>query len=173
MSDSEGIKSAFERSAKAISLRPSIGKGTGISRSRLVNGLRCEVSDGKWSFASDMPESVGGDASAPTPGVYGRAALGSCLAMAYALYAAKLGIPCNAIEVEVQADFDDGAIFGVSDSPAGYLEVRYKVTIESSAPEHEIMRVIDEGDKHSPYLDVFNRAQKCIRNVNIVSPQEE
>jgi uncharacterized OsmC-like protein len=113
-----------------------------------------------------MPEGVGGTASAPTPGVYGRAALGSCLAIGYMMYAAKLGVPIDSLEVEVHAEYDDGAIFGVSDAPSGYTEVRYVVTVGSSAPEADVLRVLDEGDAHSPYLDVFRRAQKCVRSVH-------
>jgi hypothetical protein len=34
------------------------------------------------------------------------------------------------------------------------------------------MRVLDEGDAHSPYLDVFTRAQTCRRSVRIVPARE-
>jgi hypothetical protein len=30
-----------------------------------------------------------------------------------------------------------------------------------------VLKVLDEGDAHSPYLDVFGRAQKCRRLVKI------
>lgn len=166
------IRTAFERCAKALTLRPSLGRSTGVSLTRLRNRLTCEIEEGPWKLVADMPEQAGGDAAGPTPGVLGRAALGSCLAIGYMLHAAKLGVPIAAIDVEVQADYDDGALFGVSDSPPGYLEVRYTVTVESSAPEADVLRVLDEGDAHSPYLDVFGRAQTCRRTVHIVSPRE-
>jgi uncharacterized OsmC-like protein len=137
----------------------------------MVNGLTCEMIEGNWKFSADMPEAIGGNNSAPTPGVYGRAALGSCLAIGYIMKAAQLDIPVKNLEVEVQADFDDGALIGTANKnvPPGYLEVRYTITIESDAEEEKIMQIINEGDKHSPYLDVFSRAQKCVRNINIVS----
>jgi hypothetical protein len=47
--------------------------------------------------------------------------------------------------------------------------LRYTVTVESPATEHDIMRVLDEGDAHSPYLDNFSRAIPCRRSVHIVS----
>lgn len=172
MSDEERIRSAFERIATAIARRPSLGRSTGISKTRVVGGLRCETHEGPWHLATDMSEPAGGQGSAPTPGVLGRAALGSCLAMGYTMYAAKLGVPIAELEVEVQADYDDGALFGVTDSPAGYLEVRYIVTIKSDAPEADIWRVLDESDAHDPYLDVFSRAQSCRREVRISSVGE-
>lgn len=167
------IKTALERSTKALTLKPALGRDTGISKTRIREGLTCDVQEGNWKFSVDMPASVGGNGSAPTPGVYGRAALGSCLAMGYMMQAALMNITINSLEVEVQADFDDGVLLGIhKDVPPGYTEVRYTVTIESDAPEQEIMRLIEEGDNRSPYLDVFSRAQTCIRNVKIVSPQQ-
>lgn len=171
MKESEKIKTAVERCKKAFTLKPALGKGMAVSKVRIVNGLTCEISEGNWKFSVDMPEGIGGNNTAPTPGVYGRAALGSCLAIGYMMKAAELNIPVKNLEVEVQADFDDGALLGTADKniPPGYLEVRYIVTIESDAPEEKIMQMLDDGDKHSPYLDVFSRAQKCVRKINIVS----
>lgn len=166
----DSIRIAFERAAKSVALRPSRGLATRVSRTRLRHGLSCEVEEGAWKVITDMPAAIGGEGSAPTPGVFGRAAFGSCLAVCYALYAAKLGVPITSLEVEVEADYDDGALLGVSDSPAGYFDVRYTVIVESPAPEADVRRVIDEGDAHSPYLDVFSRAQPCRRTVRIVSP---
>ncbi len=170
MGDAEKIKIALERCKKAFTLKPAMGRSTAISNVRMVNGLTFEINEGNWKFSVDMPEAIGGNNTAPTPGVYGRAALGSCLAIGYMMKAAELSIPIQNLEVEVQADFDDGALLGTADKniPPGYLEVRYTVTVESDAPEEKIIRMLDEGDKHSPYLVVFSRAQKCVRNINIV-----
>jgi uncharacterized OsmC-like protein len=164
----ENIGAAFDRVARVLSLRPSVGRDTGITKARIRDGLTCDIEAGRWRLVADMPGPAGGAEAGPTPGVYGRAALASCLAIGYAMYAAKLGVPIQSLDVEVQADFDDGALYGVSDSPPGYLEVRYVVTVETTAPEADILRVLDEGDAHSPYLDVFSRAQSCRRVVRIV-----
>jgi uncharacterized OsmC-like protein len=165
----EAIRIAFERCVKALTLRPSLGRSTGVSVTRIRQGLACEIEEGPWRLTADMPTQVGGSATGPTPGVYGRAAFGSCLAAGYMMYAAKLGVPITSLEIEVQADYDDGALFGVGTSPPGYSEVRYTVTVESPAPESDVTRVLDEGDAHSPYLDIFSRAQTCRRAVRIVS----
>ena len=171
MSEIEKIKLAVERSTRALSLKPSLGLGTGVSKTRIKNGLTCEIQEGNWKFLADMPESVGGNARAPTPGVYGRAALGSCLAIGYMMKAAKMNIPVAMLEVEVQADYDDGALLGTADVAPGYAEVRYIVTIESEATEKDILKMLDDADHHSPYLDVFSRGQNCKREVHIVSPK--
>ena len=171
MSEIEKIKFAVDRSTKALSLKPSMGLGTGISKTSIKNGLTCEIREGNWKFLADMPESVGGNAQGPTPGVYGRAALGSCLAIGYMIMAAKMNIPITMLEVEVQADYDDGALLGTTNVVPGYLEVRYTVTIESDATEEEVLKMLDDADQHSPYLDVFNRGQNCKREVHIIAPK--
>ena len=124
-------------------------------------------------MTADMPEQAGGNAAGPTPGVFGRAALGSCLAIGYMMRAAAKNIPVTGIEVEIQADYDDGALFGTTAGvPPGYLEIRYVVTIDSEAPENTLMELLDEADKHSPYLDVFKRSQTCLREVKIISHED-
>jgi uncharacterized OsmC-like protein len=169
--EQEKIKSAFSRISKTLVQRPAFGLGTGISKATIKDGLTCQIKEGDLTLTADMPEQAGGNASGPTPGVYGRAALGSCLAIGYMMRAATMGIPVAGIEVEIQADYDDGALFGTaaSDVPAGYLAIRYSVTIESDAPEADIVKMLNEADQHSPYLDVFSRKQTCRRQVNIVS----
>lgn len=169
----EKVRLAFERSAKALTLKPTLGLGTGVSRTRIGQSLICEVEDGPWKLTADMPAQAGGDSTAPTPGVFGRAALGSCLAIGYMMRAAKLGVPIASLEVEVQADYDDGALFGVGTSPPGYLDLRYTVTVHSPAPEIDVQRVLDEGDAHSPYLHVFSRAQTCRRTVRFESAGQQ
>jgi len=169
--EQEKIKSAFSRISGTLAKRPAFGLGTGISKATIKNGLTCEIKEGSFTLTADMPEQAGGNAAGPTPGVYGRAALGSCLAIGYMMRAATMGIAIESLTVEVQADYDDGALFGTAaaDVPPGYLDIRYSVTIDSDAPEEDIMRLLDEADKHSPYLDVFSRAQTCRRRVNIVT----
>src|SRR3977135_4119345 len=114
MDTNEKIRSAFTRVSDALARRPAFGLGTGISKATITNGLTCEIREGNWTMTADMPEQVGGNAVGPTPGVFGRAALGSCLAIGYMMRAVVMNIPVSGIEVEIQADYDDGALFGTA-----------------------------------------------------------
>ena len=161
------LKAAFERSERALTLRPSAGRSTGTTKVKIRDGLVCDITSGPWQLVCDMPRGSGGTATAPTPGVYGRAALGACLAITYQLWAAKLGVPIQSLEVEIQCDYDDGQLYGIEGAPRGYTEIRYIVSVESTASEDEVRRVIGAADAHSPYLDVFGRAQTVVRTVEI------
>lgn len=169
MEAQKNIKAKFERNEKVLTLRPSLGLDKKVSVTKLVNGLSCEIKEGDWVFKTDMPEQVGGNSSAPTPGAYGRAALGSCLASGYMMWASKLDIPIESLEITVEADFDDGAMFGISKAFPGYSEVRYNVKIKSPLSLSEIENFLDNADKYSPYLDVFSRAQRCVRSVELTN----
>jgi uncharacterized OsmC-like protein len=163
------IRKAFERCAKTLTLRPAMGRRTSTSRTRIRHGLTCDIEEGGWRLTADMPVQLGGSGAAPTPGVFGRAALGSCLAVGYMLHAAKLGVPITSLEVEIAVDYDNGSLLGVSATPPGYQDVRYTVTVESPAPEDEVRRVLDEGDARNPYLHVFVQPQPVRRTVRIVT----
>jgi uncharacterized OsmC-like protein len=172
MEEANKIKSAFQRVVSAFKQRPALGQGTHVSTARIKDGLTCEIHEGNWTFVADMPVQAGGNETGPTPGVFGRAALGSCLAIGYAMRAAVMNVPLSSLEVEIQTDSDDGALFGTANAvPPGYLDVRYIVKIESTAAEEEILKLIDEADRHSPYLDIFMRAQNCRRQININTPK--
>jgi uncharacterized OsmC-like protein len=166
------IKTAFERQAKAVELRPSLGQYTVVSKVRVREGLACEIEEGPWKLTADLKKAGGGKDEGPTPGVLGRAAFGSCLAMGYILWAAKLGVPISDIAVDVETDVDERGRYGLADLPAGYQQVRYTVKVQSTAPEADVSRVIEMGDAHSPYFDVFNRAIDLKRKVEITNPEK-
>ena len=156
--DQLAIREIAARNMRLLAARPDRGHLSCATRARLVDGLRCEIEEGPWKFAADMPAKVGGDDSAPTPGVLGRGALAGCLTIGIAAWAARLGVPLDALEVEVQADFDARGELGMGDVPPGYKEVRYTVAIDSPAPRHEVERLLAIAERHSPYLDTFGRA---------------
>ena len=146
MEGDEKIRTALERNARAVGLRPSVGQGTARTRVRLKAGLECEIEEGPWKLTVGVGEKSGGTNAGPDPGVLGRGALGSCLAIGYAMWAARLGVPIDALTVEVETDYDSRGELGVADDvPPGYTQVRYMVTVESAASEVDVRRVLDSG----------------------------
>ncbi|HUE84873.1 MAG TPA: OsmC family protein [Vicinamibacterales bacterium] len=166
--DTNQIRSAIERNVKAVTLRPSIGQGTAVTKARLSDGLTCEIQEGPWKLVAGMTEKYGGTNEGPNPGVFGRAALGSCLVIGYAMWAARLGVPLESLEIEVHATYDVRGELGVSDDVRpGYSEIRYIVTVASSAPAEDIERWLDIADKYSSWRDNIANAvpMVCERRV--------
>jgi uncharacterized OsmC-like protein len=160
----------LERNARAVGLRPALARKTATTRVRLKPGLECEVAEGRWTMAVGVGPSSGGTDAGPGPGVLGRGALGSCLALGYAMWAARLGVTFTSLEVVVEADYDVRGELGVSDDvPPGYTQVRCIVTASSPSSEEAVRGVIDTADKYSPYRDVFARATDVQRELRIVA----
>jgi uncharacterized OsmC-like protein len=165
------IKEAFERNQKAIRLRPSIGQGTAVTKARVRDGLTIDVEDGGWKMIVDEGVKDGGGGEGPDPGVFGRMALASCLSIGYMMVAATDGVDIKALEVEVQADYDAQGMYEIDDSvPPGWSAMRYIVTVESDAPEADVMRVLDKGDRYSSLLYSFRNPIPIEREVRITQP---
>jgi len=164
----ERIRTALERNAKAVSIRPSIGQGTAVTRVRLGEGLACDIEDGAWSLKADLSEKSGGTREGPDPGVMGRAALGSCLAVGYAMFAARRGVPIDELTVEVQADYDVRGELAVDDSisPA-YSEIRLMVKVRSDAPEADVAAMMSEAEKHSSWLHIVRDPMRVVVDTTI------
>ncbi len=168
MPDVDTIRRIAERNAQMLALKPSRGFLTGSTKARLVDGLSCEIAEGPWRLHADMPAKAGGEETAPTPGMLGRGALASCLAIGVASWAARLGVELRGVEVEVEADFNARGELGVgADIQPGYSEVRYRIAIDSPASAVELDRLLDRVERHSPYLDIFGRAVPLRRAIHL------
>ena len=168
----EKIRTAVERARAGLSRLDSVGRGTARTRVRVGDGLTCRVEDGRWSFTADMSEKAGGSAEGPDPGVYGRAGLASCLAVGYAMWAAHEGVPLTELEVEVQADYDVRAEYGVGVGTPGYEALRWVVRVESPASEAEVHRVLETAERRSPWLRLLREPQELTRTVQIRTARE-
>jgi len=172
MTDHSAIRRAFERNAQIVRTRPAVAQKTYVTRIHIRDGLTCDIEEGPWTLTADLGTTAGGNAAGPTPGTLARAALGSCLAISYVMWAAQLNVPLHQVAVEVQADTDLRGMYGVDDIAAGYSVVRYVVSVHSPASQEAILRVLDIAEAHSPYVDVFRRPQILQRHLHIAEAQE-
>jgi hypothetical protein len=60
MTDTTTIKTSFERNRNAVSLRPSVGVATVVTKVKLIDGCACEITDGQWTLKADLPATEGG-----------------------------------------------------------------------------------------------------------------
>lgn len=155
MDTQDRIRNAFSRMAHVYAKRPAAAQATNVMRARVVDGLRCEAQEDDWRFTIDMPVEAGGSGSGPTPGVHGRAALASCLAIGYSICLARAGITVRSLEVEVAADSDHRGLVGIDGVYPGYLGVRHTLYLEADAPQDMLCAAIAEARRCSPYLHVF------------------
>lgn len=170
MADVETIRTALGRNAKAVELKPSVGQSTTVTKVRLRDIITCDIEEDDWKLTADVPTEMGGNGLGPGPTTLGRAALGSCLAIGCAMQAAALGVPIESLEIEVETDYDARGAFGIDDVPPGWSGIRYRATVESSAPEEEVQQVLDAAHTLSTVTDSFSRASTIEREVEILTP---
>lgn len=172
MNQSEKIKTAFERQVRVVQLREGMGIGTAVTKVSVEKGLTCNITDGDWKLTADMNEKWGGNNEGPNPGMFGRGALGACIAMGYMRWAAIMNIQIDELEVEIQADYNTRGELGVGNLCPGYSKVKYIVNIASPSPKEKIEKMMNKSDELSSYIDLFTRPIKLEREINYKINQE-
>ena len=125
------IRSSMENAVGYLTEHPDEARYTDSEAvATLEEGLRFSVrGPAGASAATDMPESIGGGASAPSPAWFFRAGLASCVGSLAVMEAARDGRTFETLEVTVDSESDDRGILGIDESvPPGPLSVRVRVT---------------------------------------------
>jgi uncharacterized OsmC-like protein len=156
----ESIRTAMARASDYLTEHPEAATASdSVARAVHEGGLRFRV-EGPWSpVTSDMAESVGGGASAPTPGWLLRAALAACDATLVAMEAARDGIELTDLEVSVESESDFRGVLGVDPSVhAGPLSVRVKIRLAAAdATEDRLRAIVERAESRSPVRDALVR----------------
>jgi len=114
------------------------------------------MSEKNWRFIADLPASMGGDNTGPSPSVLFRAAVSSCVAIGVKMWAARLEAPVARVEVQFETDVDARGQFGVCDSaPAGFERARLDIRVSSDAPENTVRKAIEKSMRYSPMLETI------------------
>lgn len=163
----ERIRAAFDRSRRALALRPALGRKTALTQVRVTDGLECHIEEGPWVIRTDMSEKAGGTGLHANPGILGRGALGACFAVGIMQWAALRGVVLTAVEVDVEADMDLRGDYGVGLVPPGYLEIRLAVRVESPEDPALVESVVAEAEETSAWLAVFRQPQRVKRSLEV------
>lgn len=118
----------------------------------IEDGLRCRIqsADGK-AVHTDMSASVGGTATANSPGWLSRAAIASCDATLLAMRAARQGIILDTIEVNVDAMSDGRGMFLDEGFSPGSSEVRIRFSVGAKdVSQEQLQELVDWVVAHSP-----------------------
>jgi uncharacterized OsmC-like protein len=158
----EQIRTAIDAATTWLRENPADARSTdSAATATMVDGLVCRVTgaDGA-TVTTDMVPSVGGTASAPSPGWLLRAAEASCVATLITMRAAVLGIALETLEVTVDSESDDRGLLGIADDvPAGPLSGRVRVRLTASGVDEATLTEIARwGVKHCPVCDAVERA---------------
>jgi uncharacterized OsmC-like protein len=160
----------FKALDKKIRENPALGKRTVKVRSSWKRGTKALIEIGaqevggleatpptrRFFVTMDAPPGLGGVDAAPTAAESLVAALAGCLTSGIATNAALFDIPLDAIGIEMEADIDFRGLLGHDKSVrSGFSDIRYTVTIESSAAEAQVRKCKETIDRKSPVGDTL------------------
>jgi uncharacterized OsmC-like protein len=157
---SEAIRSAIEAASGHVTEHPEAALGTDApATAAREDGLRFRVEGPQGSVITDMSKSVGGGATAPTPGWLQRASLASCDATLVAMEAARDSVELTELTVTVESDSDFRGVLGVDGSVhPGPLAVRVRIELAApDATEDQLREIVERAEAHSPIRDALVR----------------
>jgi len=159
MDKDETIRQAQARVMAVFGKRPAARHSTSAISAHLEDGLRCAVTDGDHTVVADMPEAMGGDEAGPSPGFYARAGLASCIAIGIKMTAVREGHVLDRVEVRVETDFDDAALFGLGDAAAGPLDTRIAVRAVTGMSAAALDALVERALRADPWFRALHDAQ--------------
>ena len=159
------IRTAQERVIQVFRKKPTAAFSSMRASGHVGEGLACTVRQGDHQAVLDMSKALGGDERGPTPGFYIRAGLVGCIAIGIKLTAAREGIELDAIDVDVEMDFDDGAMFGLGSNTAAPLETRVIIALATAAPWDQVTAMVERALAADPFFLALRDAQKVVTRV--------
>jgi uncharacterized OsmC-like protein len=158
---SDAIRTALNAASEYLAQHPEHARSTdSAATATLVDGLVVRVTGpGGATITTDMVPSVGGTATAPSPGWLLRAAEASCVVTLIAMRAAMLGILLDTLDVTVDSESDDRGLLGMDDHvPPGPLSSRVSVRLTAAGIDSATLEEIARwGVKHCPVCDALER----------------
>jgi uncharacterized OsmC-like protein len=129
-----------------------------------VNG-RATPKTRRFVMTADAPPGLGGVDAGPAAVEVLLGALAGCLTSGIAANAALFEVPIEGLDIDMEADIDLRGVLGHDKSVRnGFSDIRYTVTIHSSAPEDKVRRCKKTIDRKSPVLEVLTKPLRVSSN---------
>lgn len=127
---------------------------TGTAEGAVATRVRA----GRHEFIVDEPAGLAGDDAGASPVEVALGALLGCQSVVYRLYAQRLGLTIDRLELHAEGDLDVRGLFGADDVRPGFRGIRIVVDIDGPDEREryeDLRRVVDA---HCPVHDLFSNA---------------
>jgi uncharacterized OsmC-like protein len=152
------IAEVVDATAAALKKNPAAAVIRPQAITTLVTGTTTEVSvrAGAHEFTIDEPPILAGTNLGASPVEHLLASLGSCQVITYQVWAAKLGIAVDTIEVSLAGDLDVHGFFGLNpDIRPGFQSIDVAVRLSGPETSERYADLTKQVDEHCPVLDVL------------------
>lgn len=153
------IRIAQEAAVKRMTAEPKLARSQTATTGVVRDGLICHIRQGKFEAISDLGRGMGGDAEGPSPSFYARAAIAGCVAMAVKMHAANEGRAFRQVEVCVETDMHDLALFGLGGVSAAPLHTEISIEIETDEAPDVVAEIVDTALARDPWFLALRDAQ--------------
>lgn len=155
---SEKREAIVRRAAAIDSAQPTVLRARVNAEGR--SGVR-RIRIRDHQILSDSPADFAGYDLGPSSPELQLGVLGSCVTHVFLIQAAKLGVPLDALSVEVQGQLDGRAgREGFEDVPIWPHNISYTVTIASPAPDAELDALHAAVERSCPILNLLINPQQ-------------
>jgi uncharacterized OsmC-like protein len=154
----DGLRTLLEATAVGLAAHPEAAVIRPAAQSHLVAGTPTQVSvrAGGHDFTIDEPASLGGTDIGANPVEHLLASLGACQVITYQLWAAKLGVSVDTIEVDVTGELDVHGFFGLDpDVRPGFTSIEVSVRLGGPESVERYVELTSIVEEHCPVLDVL------------------
>ena len=150
------IRTVIDDARVLLGQHPELGRTSTVARAELVGPVNALVRVGRHSFETDEPEVAGGEDTAPSPVQYACGALAACEVVTYRYWSELLGIPFDAVSVEVRADGDIRGFLGFDPAaPPGVSTVTVDTEIRGPLASERYQELHEAVLAHCPVLLAF------------------
>ena len=123
----------------------------------LADPLHCEVSAGSARYRAGAHALVGGDGDVPCSGDLLLAALAACQEITLRMVAANMGIELEALDIDVEGDWDARGTLAFSGAPIGLTAIRCttRATVRDDARGDRAERLLRSAEKYCVVLNTL------------------
>lgn len=155
----ENVKDAMMKIITGIQENPSSSKVFFRAETQWEEDVRCSAKVRDFPpMVIDEPPVLGGQDAGHNPVELVLVALGTCQEIMYSAYASVMGVSIDTVKVNVKGNLDLKGMFGLDKTvPAGFTDVNFQTTIESSADDDALLKLVEAAESNCPVLDMLTR----------------
>lgn len=164
------IRDAQNAVIERIAAAPEKARSTIRTTGEIDEGLACKITQGKFEAITDLGFGMGGDCDGPSPGFFARTAIVGCVGIAVKMLAAREGLRFESVQVAVETDFDDAALFGIGAGGAAPAETRVSIGIVTDGDDERARGIVDRALAMDPWFLALRDPQHVVTSVSVEAP---
>jgi len=131
-------------------------------------GVRCTAGVRQHELVVDEPAGLGGTDTGPNPVELVLAALGTCQAITYRIWAALMDIKLDDVRFETEGDLDIAGLLGLREGVRpGFGAIRHRVVLIGPETEERYRELMAAVDEHCPVLDIVANPTPVERTLEV------